>query len=61
VAYKQEKALFLTACRIVDGFFKRRCDQLTTALAPAVVRLNGRGSHPRWDRDPPSGGTDITI
>jgi hypothetical protein len=38
-AHKAEKALFLTACRVVDGFFKRRCDQLTAALAPAVARL----------------------
>jgi len=21
----------------------------------------GRGSHPSWDRDPPFGGTEITI
>jgi hypothetical protein len=38
-AHKAEKALFLTACRVVDGFFKRRCDLLTAALAPAVARL----------------------
>ncbi len=38
-AHKAEKALFLTACRVVDGFFKGRCDQLTAALAPAITRL----------------------
>ena len=38
-AHKAEKALFLRAGRVVDGFFKRRCDGLTAALAPAVARL----------------------
>jgi hypothetical protein len=38
-AHKTEKALFLKAGRVVDGFFKRRCAQLTAALAPAIARL----------------------
>jgi hypothetical protein len=38
-AHKTEKALFLKAGRMVDAFFKRRCDQLTAALAPAIARL----------------------
>jgi hypothetical protein len=38
-AHKQEKELFLKAGRAVDAFFKRRCDTLNAALAPAVLRL----------------------
>ena len=38
-AHKQEKELFLKAGRAVDAFFKRRCDTLNAALAPAVSRL----------------------
>jgi hypothetical protein len=38
-AHKQEKELFLNAGRAVDAFFKRRCDTLNAALAPAVLRL----------------------
>ena len=38
-AHKQEKEPFLTAGRAVDAFFKRRCDTLNAALAPAVSRL----------------------
>src|ERR1700726_3442226 len=37
-AHKAEKALFLKAGRVVDGFFKRRCNGLPAALAPAVAR-----------------------
>jgi hypothetical protein len=40
-AHKQEKALFLKAGRAVDAFFKRRCDTLNAALAPAILRLKG--------------------
>jgi hypothetical protein len=38
-AHKREKDLFLKAGRAVDAFFKRRCDTLNAALAPAVSRL----------------------
>jgi hypothetical protein len=38
-AHKQEKQPFLDVGRAVDAFFKRRCDQLSTALAPAITRL----------------------
>jgi hypothetical protein len=38
-AHKAEKAPFLTAGRMVDGFFKRRCEQLSAALAPLTARL----------------------
>ncbi len=38
-AHKREKELFLKAGRAVDAFFKRRCDTLNAALAPAVSRL----------------------
>jgi hypothetical protein len=38
-AHKTEKAPFLKAGRLVDGFFKRRCEQLLSALAPAIARL----------------------
>ena len=38
-AHKTEKAPFLKAGRVVDGFFKRRCEQLLSALAPAIARL----------------------
>jgi hypothetical protein len=38
-AHKEEKDLFLKAGRAVDAFFKRRCDTLNAALAPAVSRL----------------------
>ena len=38
-AHKQEKEYFLKAGRLVDAFFKRRCTRLTSALAPAVLRL----------------------
>jgi hypothetical protein len=38
-AHKREKEPFLKSGRAVDTFFKRRCDQLTAALAPAVARL----------------------
>jgi hypothetical protein len=40
-AHRREKALFLAAGRAVDAFFKRRCDTLNAALAPAVLRLKG--------------------
>ena len=40
-AHKQKKELFLKAGRAVDAFFKRRCDTLNAALAPAVLRLKG--------------------
>jgi hypothetical protein len=39
VVHKQEKALFLKTGRSVDAFFKRRCDTLNSALAPATSRL----------------------
>ena len=38
-AHRQEKEYFLKAGRLVDAFFKRRCTRLTSALAPAVLRL----------------------
>ena len=38
-AHRREKDLFLKAGRAVDAFFKRRCDTLNAALAPAVSRL----------------------
>jgi hypothetical protein len=38
-AHKREKEYFLKGGRIVDGFFKRRCTKLTSALAPAAARL----------------------
>src|SRR5271167_121054 len=38
-AHKQEKEYFLKAGRMVDAFFKSRCTRLTSALAPAVLRL----------------------
>jgi hypothetical protein len=38
-AHKREKGLFLTSGRVVDAFFKRRCEQLILALAPPVARL----------------------
>jgi hypothetical protein len=38
-AHKKEKELFLKAGRAVDAFFKRRCDKLSMALAPAISRL----------------------
>jgi hypothetical protein len=38
-AHRKEKDLFLKAGRAVDTFFKRRCDKLRVALAPAVARL----------------------
>ena len=38
-AHRNEKAYFLKAGRIVDGFFKRRCTKLTGALAPVALRL----------------------
>lgn len=38
-AHKQEKAYFLKAGRIIDGFFKRHCQRLTSALAPVGARL----------------------
>jgi hypothetical protein len=38
-AHKREKELFLTSGRVVDAFFKRRCEQLTLALAPPIARL----------------------
>src|SRR6202140_3871584 len=38
-AHRREKEPFLKSGRAVDTFFKRRCDQLTAALAPAVARL----------------------
>jgi hypothetical protein len=34
-----EKALFLQGGRTVDGFFKRRCERLSSALVPAFDRL----------------------
>jgi hypothetical protein len=37
--HKREKEPFLKACRIIDGFFKRRCEALNTALAPVLARL----------------------
>jgi hypothetical protein len=40
-AHKREKDLFLKAGRAVDAFFKRRCDTLNAALAPAILRLKG--------------------
>jgi len=30
-------------------------------LVSEASRRAGRGSYPSWDRDPPSGGTEITI
>jgi len=39
VTHKQKKELFLKAFRAVAGFFKRRCEKLTAALAPVVSRL----------------------
>jgi hypothetical protein len=38
-AHRKEKAYFLKAGRLVDGFFKRRCTKLTGALAPVALRL----------------------
>jgi hypothetical protein len=38
-AHKREKELFLTSGRVVDAFFKRRCEELTLALAPPIARL----------------------
>src|SRR5215469_13286123 len=38
-AHKREKELFLSSGRVVDMFFKRRCEQLTLALAPPIARL----------------------
>ena len=38
-AHKTEKAYFLKASRIVDGFFKRRCTKLTDALIPVIGHL----------------------
>jgi hypothetical protein len=38
-AHKEEKAFFLQAGRAVDGFFKRRCESLSGALSPIMVRL----------------------
>ena len=38
-AHKKEKELFLKAGRAVDTFFKRRCENLSTALAPVVSLL----------------------
>lgn len=38
-AHKQEKEFFLKAGRIVDGFFKRRCQGLNDALVPVITRL----------------------
>jgi hypothetical protein len=38
-AHKKEKELFLKAGRVVDAFFKRRCEKLTVALAPVSSRL----------------------
>jgi hypothetical protein len=38
-AHKREKGLFLASGRVVDAFFKRRCEQLTLALAPPIARL----------------------
>src|SRR5215469_12827516 len=38
-AHKREKELFLTSGRVVDAYFKRRCEQLTLALAPPIARL----------------------
>jgi hypothetical protein len=37
--HRQEKEYFLKAGRIVDGFFKHRCQKLTSALAPVGARL----------------------
>ena len=39
VIHKKEKELFLKAGRAVDAFFKRRCEKLSTALAPVVSLL----------------------
>ncbi len=38
-AHKLEKAVFLQGGRTVDGFFKRRCEQLNEALIPVLSRL----------------------
>jgi hypothetical protein len=38
-AHRDEKAFFLQAGRAVDGFFKRRCETLSDALTPVMVRL----------------------
>jgi hypothetical protein len=38
-AHKQEKAPFLRAGRVVDTFFRGRCDKLSAALIPAIARL----------------------
>jgi hypothetical protein len=38
-AHRVEKALFLQGGRTVDGFFKRRCESLTSALVPVFTRL----------------------
>lgn len=38
-AHKEEKAFFLQAGRVVDGFFKRRCEALSDALTLVIARL----------------------
>jgi hypothetical protein len=38
-AHKVEKALFLQGGRTVDGFFKRRCESLSSALVPVLALL----------------------
>jgi hypothetical protein len=37
--HKKEKEFFLKGGRLVDAFFKRRCEKLTKAFAPAGARL----------------------
>lgn len=39
IAHRKEKKLFLNAGRVVDSFFKRPCENLSTALAPVVSLL----------------------
>lgn len=37
--HKEEKASYLSGGRIVDAFFKRRCERLSAALVPVLARL----------------------
>ncbi|MBV9551947.1 MAG: hypothetical protein JO032_04040 [Alphaproteobacteria bacterium] len=39
-AHKEEKAPYLGGGRVIDGFFKRRCERLSQALVPVLTRLN---------------------